>query len=62
MKRIIVSVLAVLMSVPAMMADNHEMKAFVDKLMSKMTVKEKIGQLNLVVAETSQPARQPIRK
>ena len=50
MKRIIVSVLAVLMSVPAMMADNHEMKAFVDKLMSKMTVKEKIGQLNLVVA------------
>ena len=50
MKRIIVSVLAVLMSVPAMLADNHEMKAFVDKLMSKMTVKEKIGQLNLVVA------------
>src|SRR5687768_14211217 len=33
---------------PAILADNAEMRAFVDALMARMTLKEKIGQLTLL--------------
>ncbi len=49
MKKALLSIAAALLSASAL-AGNGGMKEFVDNLMSKMTLQEKIGQLNLMVA------------
>ena len=37
------------LSMPAQTTDNAKMKQYIDQLMSRMTLREKIGQLNLPV-------------
>ena len=39
---------------------DQKMKVFIDDLMKKMTLEEKIGQLNLPASEILSPARLPV--
>ena len=68
MKKLLTALLVMIaMSAGAQTAADAKMKTFIDALMKKMTLEEKIGQLNLlnpgggIGVDANQPVRAPIR-
>jgi beta-glucosidase len=59
----LLAVLFILVSitVEAQVSQDAKMKSFIDALMNKMTLDEKIGQLNLPGAGDITPGRQAVR-
>lgn len=55
MKRLITYLTLVLISVSSLYAQDQKMNAFINALMSKMTIDEKIGQLNLITPGSDIP-------
>ena len=49
MKKSVIAIIVLLLTVPCLAKDKQDMDTFIDNLLKQMTVEEKIGQLNLTI-------------